>query len=166
MTESKIDITTYYTKYGPMVLRRCRQLLVDEQKALDAMQDVFLILLEKQDRLTNSHPSSLLYRIATNVCLNLIQKNRKFMNVENMEELQQIAKHENYNENIFVRDFLNRIFHNEYPSTREIAVMRFIDKMTYEQISTEVKLSVSGVRKRLRKLQENAQFTRGEHYGE
>ncbi|MES0490242.1 MAG: sigma-70 family RNA polymerase sigma factor [Leptospirales bacterium] len=164
MSKNDIDITTYYTSYGPMVLRRCRQLLGEEDRALDAMQDVFLLLLEKKDKIKYIYPSSLLYRIATNVCLNLIQKDQKVVNVENMEELMQIAKHSDMDEKLYIRDFLNKIFKNEYPSTREIAVMRFIDKMTYEQISTEVKLSVSGIRKRLRKLKENARRTEGEDY--
>jgi RNA polymerase sigma-70 factor (ECF subfamily) len=68
-----IDIEEYYKKYCPMVLRRCRWLLKDEDKALDAMQDVFVLLLRNRDRLKGNYPSSLLYRIATNVCLNIIR---------------------------------------------------------------------------------------------
>jgi len=34
-----IDVDAYYRRYGPMVLRRCRKLLGQEQDALDAMQD-------------------------------------------------------------------------------------------------------------------------------
>jgi len=56
-----------------MVLRRCRQLLRDEEEALDACQDVFVRIIEKRRRLRADYPSSLLYRITTNVCLNRIR---------------------------------------------------------------------------------------------
>ena len=41
-----IDVEAAYRRYGPMVLRRCRQMLRDEQQATDAMQDVFVQLLD------------------------------------------------------------------------------------------------------------------------
>ena len=56
-----------------MVSRRCRRLLSDEDEALDACQDVFVRLIEHRERLVGTYPSSLLYRIATNVCLNRIR---------------------------------------------------------------------------------------------
>jgi RNA polymerase sigma-70 factor (ECF subfamily) len=60
-----------------MVLRRCRRLLRDEDAALDACQDVFVRVLEHRSRLDNRYPSSLLYRMATNVCLNRLRDNRR-----------------------------------------------------------------------------------------
>ena len=41
-TVSMDDFDSLYRTFGPMVLRRCRFLLKDEEKALDAMQDVFV----------------------------------------------------------------------------------------------------------------------------
>ncbi len=55
-----IDIESFYRKYGPMVLRRCRSILKDEESALDAMQDVFVKILKKEKELTGDSPSSLL----------------------------------------------------------------------------------------------------------
>ena len=68
-----IDVEATYRRYGPMVHRRCRALLKDEEAATDAMQDTFVRLLRYQDRLDDKGLSSLLYRMATNVCLNRIR---------------------------------------------------------------------------------------------
>ena len=68
-----LDIEALSLRYGAMVLRRCRRLLRDEDEALDACQDVFVRLLGAPERLDGAYPSSLLYRIATNVCLNRIR---------------------------------------------------------------------------------------------
>lgn len=41
-----------YLQYMPMVLRRCRFLLKNEEEALDVTQDVFIRILSKQDSLS------------------------------------------------------------------------------------------------------------------
>jgi DNA-directed RNA polymerase specialized sigma24 family protein len=46
-----LDVEHLYRKYGPMVLRRCRQLLRDEHAAQDALHDVFVAALDKADKL-------------------------------------------------------------------------------------------------------------------
>jgi DNA-directed RNA polymerase specialized sigma24 family protein len=68
-----IDVDACYRTYGPMVMRRCRRLLRDEEKAVDAMHDVFVQLLRNEDRLQATATSSLLLQIATNVCLNKLR---------------------------------------------------------------------------------------------
>lgn len=150
------NIKELYEKYGPMVIRRCRYLLKNEEAAFDAAQEVFLKLIEKQDSLKIDYPSSLLYRMATNVCLNIIRDNRKESGQDTDTLLQYIAAEEDHSDHFILREFIDEIFQKELPGTREIAVMHFIDKMTYEEISKEVKMSVSGIRKRLRKLSQNA----------
>lgn len=150
--DSDIDIEEYYTRYGPMVLRRCRLLLGDEDRALDAMQEVFTRVLTQKARLQNLFPSSLLFRISTNVCLNMIRDQRKHLSLDQEDLLTQIAISDGSEERFVIRDTLDRIFKREKPSTREIAVLHFVDGMTLEEVAKEVGLSQSGVRKRLREL--------------
>lgn len=156
----RIDVEEYYKKYGPMVLRRCRGLLKDEEKALDAMQDVFVKLLVNRNKLKGAYPSSLLFRIATNVCLNIIRSESRGME-ESGDLLTNIAAYDRTEERVAAGDMLDRIFRKEKESTREIAVMHYVDKMTLNEISEAVGLSVSGVRKRLRMLKERAKKFEG-----
>lgn len=146
----KIDVEDYYKRYGPMVLRRCRSLLNDEDKALDAMQDVFVKILLNKSTLKHKYPSSLLYTIATNTCLNMIKAEKKISKADNHELLLNIASYEEPEEKIVLNDFIDYIFKNEQISTRQMAVMHYIDKMTLADVASETGLSVSGVRKRLR----------------
>jgi RNA polymerase sigma-70 factor (ECF subfamily) len=155
MLENKntdIDIKEYYTRYGPMVLRRCRLLLGDEDRALDAMHEVFIRVMTQKARLQNLFPSSLLFRISTNVCLNMIRDQRKHLSLDQEDLLTQIAVSDESEERFVIRDTLDRIFKREKPSTREMAVLHFVDGMTLEEVAKEVGLSQSGVRKRLREL--------------
>jgi RNA polymerase sigma factor (sigma-70 family) len=149
------DLDTYYRTYGPMVLRRCRQLLRDEEKAVDAMHDVFVELARRRDRLEDAAPAALLQRVATNVCLNKLRSTRRRPEESAEDELllriAQAGELDAENR-CGVRSLLGRIFDRETESTRAIAVMHLLDGMTLEEVAAEVGLSVSGVRKRLRGL--------------
>jgi len=148
----QIRIAEYYSRYGPMVLRRCRQLLKNEEKALDAMQEVFVKLILYHDRLRDRYPSSLLYRISTNVCLNLLRAERKRTIILKEDMFTRIASYDHHEDQVVLRDTLDRLFRGEKISTREIAVMHFVDGLTLKEVAQEVGLSISGVRKRLRNL--------------
>lgn len=147
-----VDVERFYRKYGPMVLRRCRSLLRDEEAALDAMQDVFVQVLRRQETLHDAAPSSLLYRIATNVCLNVIRKNRRAPFNADEEFLAQIAGSDRPEDRVVTQRFLDQIFESQKEGTREIAVYHYVDGMTLEETAALSGLSVSGVRKRLRTL--------------
>jgi RNA polymerase sigma-70 factor (ECF subfamily) len=143
-----VDVEALYEKYGPMVLRRCRRLLRDEERSLDAMQETFVRLLGDRERLTDAAPSSLLFRIATNVCLNMLRSERRLSGGDD-EVLLEIAAKEDVEEVGLARHLLDSLFGRERPSTRVIAVMRYVDGMTLEETAEAAGLSVSGVRKRL-----------------
>jgi len=135
-----------------MVLRRCRSLLRDEELAVDAMHDVFVEVLRRSAKLNLDHPSSFLYRTATNVCLNKMRtKRRKPAHYDN-DLLERIACAPDAEERTGAKQWLERIFEREQPSTRTMAVMHLLDGMTLEEVAQEHGLSVSGVRKRLRTL--------------
>jgi len=148
-----IDIDQLYRGFGPMVLRRCRRMLGNEEDALDAMQDTFIRLLKSGDTLTNDAPSSLLYRMATNVCLNRIRAGRSRPEEKNGTLLSNIAAMEDPEERLFAGNVLLKLFQREKESTRTLAVMHFLDRMTFEEVAVAAGMSVSGVRKRLAKLQ-------------
>lgn len=147
-----VDVEDYYQRYGPMVLRRCRSLLRDEQQAVDAMHDVFVQILVHRERLVDGGASSLLWRVATNVCLNKIRARRRRPEEPGSELLWQIAAAEDPEERGAARALLDRLFAREPVSTGTIAVMHLLDGMTLEEVAEAVGLSVSGVRKRLRTL--------------
>jgi RNA polymerase sigma-70 factor (ECF subfamily) len=147
------EITALYERYRGMVLRRCRQMLRDEKLAEDAAQDVFVRFLRHGDRLTAEFPSSLLYRIATNQCLNLIRDvRRQDPHIE--EWLRRVADWDDPGPRLEARSILARLFGRHEESTRTMAVLHLLDGMTLEEVAREVGMSVSGVRKRLRTLRE------------
>jgi RNA polymerase sigma-70 factor, ECF subfamily len=146
-----VDVTRYYRQYGPMVLRRCRHLLRDEARAEDAMHDVFVELLRRERQLSDEAPASLLYRVATNVCLNRLRGERRRREDPPGDLLLRIAGADEAAEGA-ARIFLQRLLGREPESTRVIALLHLGDGLTLEEVAREVRLSVSAVRKRLRRL--------------
>ena len=150
--EANIDIEELYRTYGPMVVRRCRWMLRDGDAARDATQDVFVQLLRRPG-LVLQHPSTLLYRIATNVCLNSLRARGRRPEDPEGDLLQRIAAADE--EGRFeARSILDRVFGRERESTRTIAVLHLLDGFTLKEVADLTGMSVSGVRKRLRSLKD------------
>jgi RNA polymerase sigma-70 factor, ECF subfamily len=149
------SVEQLYEKYGPMVLRRCRKLLRDEARAVDAMHDVFVLML-RNDHLEVSADggSSLLFRLATNVCLNQLRSVRRKPEDANDELVLSIAQELDVESRAQARSFLTRLFADEPETTATIAVLHYLDGMTWDEVATEVNMSVSGVRKRARGITE------------
>lgn len=147
-----IDVDDYYRRFAPMVLRRCRRLLGEEELAVEAMQDTFVLLIRHQDRLRDQAPSSLLYGMATNVCLNAIRTSRRKPARPDSDLFERIASLEEPEHRLEARNLLARLFFKHRPSTREMAVLHLLDGMTLTEVAERYGMSVSGVRKRLRPL--------------
>ncbi len=150
-----INIEDFYRKYGPMVLRRCRSILKNEEAALDAMQDVFVKILKREKVLNGNSPSSLLYITATNVCLNILRSSERKRETTDNSVLEILASTYDPEERILAQIFLDKLFKNEKVSTRTIAMLHYVDGFTLEETAEHVGMSVSGIRKRLRVLRKN-----------
>ncbi len=147
-----IDVDALYRRYGPMVLRRCRALLHDEDRAMDAMQDVFVQVLRHQDGLNARYPSSLLYRIATNTCLNILRGAKRRRDISNNDLLEGLPGSGSTEDEAVDRVFIEQLFEGEKGSTRRIAEMRAVEDLSWEETSQRVGLSVTGARKRMSAL--------------
>ena len=135
-----------------MVLRRCRSMLRDEEEALDAMQDVFVQIVRRAEQLEDRGCSSLLYTTATRVCLNRLRSSRRRPQDPATDTLLQLADAAASVDQNHARSLLGRLFRDEPESTATIAALHLHDGLTLEQTADAVGMSVSGVRKRLRKL--------------
>ncbi|GHU77421.1 hypothetical protein AGMMS49992_25210 [Clostridia bacterium] len=150
-----IDIKAWYEKYGPMVFRRCRGMLHNEEDALDAVQDVFVQLMKA--KLDDRYPSSLLYTMATNTCLNKLRWKKRHgeysIDADGGIELQ--GKYDGFEE-AEARIIIEDIFMTESESIRTVCYMYYVDNMTLKEIGETVGCSISGVRKRLLALRARA----------
>lgn len=155
MTLSKDIIKEWYETHGPMVYRRCLTLLRSDEAAAEAMQDVFVEILKREDSLTNDAPLSLLFRTATNVSLNILRRRKSRPEDADGSLTERIAKAPDFEDAMVANQFLKTLFSRTEESTRVMATLHLLDGMTLEQVAAETGFSVSGVRKRLRSLKEH-----------
>lgn len=151
-----MDVEGLYRRYGPMVLRRCRSLLKDEETAADAMQETFIQVLRHRRTLNLRHPSSLLYRIATNTSLNMLRSLRRRFAARAELFPDVLVARENLEERMTDAWELDGIFMGAKESTRQAAAMLFLEEKTLAETARDVGLSISGVRKRLCALRKEA----------
>lgn len=151
------DFTGLYQKFGPMVLRRCMYLLKNEEKAYDAMQDVFVRVIERRTELSTVC-SSFFYTVATRVCLNRIRSDRlrDCPSLDNLVTEIQDNVSVNHEDVADSAALLERIFKEEKTSTREMAILHYVEGYTFEETAEKMNMSVSGVRKRLSVLRQKA----------
>ena len=151
------DFSELYQKYAPMVLRRCRAMLKDEEKALDAMQDVFLSLMNNKERI-KSVCASLFYVTATHVCLNKIKadKLRSGPDFETVAQMMADDFAERNIQQVEAAMVIEKIFESRDKKDSLIATLHFVDGLTLEETAEQIGMSVSGVRKRIRELQKKS----------
>ncbi len=150
-----VDVEAYYRTYGPMVHRRCAMILKNEAEADDAMQEVFVRVLRRQQAggVVDDKPVSYLWKVATHVCLNRLRtKKRRPEDGDGGDIIDAIAAIDDGVGSSPFRWALDRVFANEPKSTRTMAMLHFVDGLTLEETAQEMGMSVSGVRKRLRVL--------------
>jgi RNA polymerase sigma-70 factor (ECF subfamily) len=145
-----IDIKAYYEKYLPLVVRRCREILGNEEDALDAAQDVFVKLMRTKKKLRGQFPSSLLWTIATNTCLNRLRwKKRHRETPYEDSDIPGCFGYDRAYDQVDAKLLMEAVLQNESESTRTICFMYHADGMTLKEIGEALGMSISGVRKRL-----------------
>lgn len=152
-----IDVEGLYRRYGPMVLRRCKGMLRDEDLAADAMQETFVQVLRHKSSLNARYPSSLLYRIATNTCLNALRGRRRKYAVSAEPFLDSLAGRDSTEDRVLDSWELEQVFLDARESTRKAAMIHYLEEKTLEETAQEVGLSISGVRKRLASLRKHGE---------
>jgi RNA polymerase sigma-70 factor (ECF subfamily) len=146
------DPDALYRRYAPLVFRRARRLLGDDQAAWDAVQEVFLRVLRSSFR-GDSSPTTWLYRITTNHCFNLIRdaarrarRTEQYLTVP----LEEHAPDSAAEARIAVGELVARL----PPQLFEVAVYAYVDRMTQDEIAEVVDVSRKTVGLRLKELRE------------
>jgi RNA polymerase sigma factor (sigma-70 family) len=142
-----------YRRYGPALLRKAKRLLRNEDDALDAVQGMFLELLQRD------HPEPLelawLYCALTRRCLNLLRdrKNRARLLERETPALafpSRIAP----DAQALGLDALCKLAERVEEPVMETLVYRFIDELGLEEIASVMNVSRKTVQNRLTRASE------------
>lgn len=151
-TGSEFDIGELYRRYYPMVARRVRQ-FVAQQDVEELAHEIFLRALEQGDGFRNeSQPGTWLYRLSTNYCLNWI-RNRK----TRATLLDQVGAgawpHGSASANPEVQAFIRETWRVLDPELATIGVYFYLDGHTQADIAQMLGCSERTINTRLRALE-------------
>jgi RNA polymerase sigma-70 factor (ECF subfamily) len=139
-----------YEKHAAAVYGRCRYLLKDEAEAKDALQDVFVKVLQGLSGFRSAaSPSTWILRIATHHCLNLLRA-RKALWREQLKAIHAEKRQEA--ESPDRRELVRLLLAAAPEEAQEVAVLYFVDELTQAEIAQELGRSLPTVRKRLREF--------------
>jgi RNA polymerase sigma factor (sigma-70 family) len=146
-----LELDHLYRTCGPMMLRRARTLLGDEQLARDALHDVFMRAMNSADGFRgDASPMTWLYRVITNHCLNVIRdRARRAELLASDQRLTPSAAHASPEDRLAVSTVLAQL----PEELREIAVYYFVDQMNREEIANMLGVSLRTVGHRLERFQ-------------
>ena len=137
-------------------------MLNDEQQAREAMQEVFVQILRRRTTVEDKGLGGLLYRTATNVCLNQLRTLARKPHHSASDLLPRTPEAACYADQTEARDMLRVALAREPESSAVIVALHLHDGLTLEQTARFVGMSVSGVRYRLRALRATLEELRGD----
>jgi RNA polymerase sigma-70 factor, ECF subfamily len=153
-----------YRRYGALVRRRARSILGDDHESQDAMQEVFVrVIAAMAEFRGQSQPSTWLYRITTNLCLNRIRDSRR-----RRDRLAEAAEHsrESYGQGASsppeARSALAAVLRKVSEELAQVAVYYFVDDMDQAEIAAILGVSRRTIGYRLDRFRAQAQRILGE----
>lgn len=155
---SEEDLAGIYRKFSPVVYRRSLAILADPEEALDALQDIFIILHRNLPSFRGE--STLLtwiYRITTNHCLNRLRSGKTHHRT--MEQISQGPdQREKEGEDTALmierRDLIWHLLSHFDDRKVQIVFHCYYDEMTQVEVAGLLGISERAVRKALKKVKE------------
>ncbi len=159
------EVEALFRTYGPLVRRRARSILNNDSEADDATQEVFVKVLASLDAFRGeSQPSTWLYRITTNLCLNRIRDSKRHKG--RLEELAvsrqaHIEASRPTSPGLEGRLALQVLLQRLPAELAEVAIYYHVDGMEQEEIAQLIGVARRTVGYRLERFREEARKSLG-----
>ena len=146
-----LDLHAVFANHGHVVLRRAQRMLGSQADAEDAVQEIFMAMMEHPERFRGeSSMTTYLYRVTTNHCLNRLrnQARRAELDGATMEGIAEVATATapmTFDAKRVLARLPERLAH--------VAVHYYIDEMTHDEIAQMLGCSRRMVGKLVTKLQ-------------
>lgn len=145
----------FYNRHSDNVFTYCLKLLVSYQDAKDAYQETFIKFYETINHIEPyGSMTSLLYKIARNVTLNIISKRKKFVDIKEEEfEYNYVIETESKEIIELIGQALELIPYYQ----RELFVLKYYQGLSYDEIAQITLLDKGTLRNRMQRTLSNLQ---------
>ena len=151
MPPTDAELQVLYSQYAPVIHRRCRSILGNEEDAHDAVQETFSrVIVHWESFRGEASPLMWMYRISTNYCLNRIRNRRSRADKRHVNRDDIVSTNFERGGQLWEdEDTVRRLLELADDQERAIVIHLFFDDMTREQAAQLVGISVPTLRKRL-----------------
>ena len=139
-----------YEKYGFLIYRTCMNILHSEDDAKDALQTVFLKLLEYYCTIRN--PDKIvpwIFKAAKNHCFNLLRHQKKFSNAQEAQDTEYV---DGFDERISAKEIIRLIFKNQGKKVRDAVYFTYVEGFDQQEIRKLTGQSPATVRRNLKRF--------------
>ena len=146
------EVEEAFERYGPMVYRRARSILGNDEEARDVVQDVFIKVLSGRLKSKDGQVAGWLQTVTTHACFNLVRNRgrRAALLAERLRKDEPMTH--DTEQQVLVRRLLDKI----EPRTAEAAICVHIDGMSYDETSSYLGVSKRTVANLLARFREAA----------
>lgn len=149
---SQSEIERLYRAYGYIIYGRCICLLGNREEARDAMQVVFMKLVQAYDSIRDKERVvPWIFRAAKNHCFNIIRSRRKFVDEVEPDEL---AGRESAVDRLEEKDLLIRVMQRFGKNIRDAVYYTHVEGLEQREIQRVTGQSPATVRRNLNKFRE------------
>jgi RNA polymerase sigma-70 factor, ECF subfamily len=141
--QTPAELALFYRRYGGVVLRRARRLLGSDEAAQDACQEVFIRLLRARPNFAQASPVTWLYRVTTNLCLNVMRAERRRRRGERSAPVLSAPA---------PQQSLALLLQGIAEHLHELAIYYYLDQMSQDEIALVLGVSQRTVSSRLREF--------------
>jgi RNA polymerase sigma factor (sigma-70 family) len=142
-----------YEKYGFLIYRTCRRILGSDDDAKDAMQEVFLKLLQHYGSIRNKERTvPWIFIAAKRHCFNLLRNNRKFADGIDPDET---ASRIDEEKRLDQKDLIRLIFANQHENVRDAVYYTYVEEFDQEEIRKITGQSPATIRRNLKRFRDS-----------
>jgi RNA polymerase sigma-70 factor (ECF subfamily) len=149
---SETALASLYAKYSPAIYAHCRRFLQSPAAARDATQEAFVRVLARGVVLPREEEAlRYLYRVSTNVCLNLLREHSVHTRAAPAlaANVTQVGSAES---GLADREFVNAVMDRCGEGGAQVAIMHYLDGMSQVEIAEVLGITRRTVFNRLKKL--------------
>lgn len=142
--KSKPDFEKAYINYADMLYRIAVAYLKNSEDASDAVQDVFIKLMDKAPSFKDeNHEKAYLLRLTVNRCKDILRKKSIRLH-SSIEEAYEVASHSDTD----ISDMLT-LLHSIDEKYRETLILHYLEGLSAEETAEALGISLSAVKMRL-----------------
>jgi RNA polymerase sigma-70 factor (ECF subfamily) len=147
------EIRDLYEKYGFLILGRCRRILGSEQEAWDALQDVFVKLIENYETLRQKQRVvAWVYTAATNHCFNLLRRRKRMVREGEYDEMR---SHEDLEQRLSARDIITHVMRWHGVKVRDAVYYTYVEELDQREIQKLTGQSPATIRRNLKRFKDS-----------